>query len=202
MQAVPMELRMALGNKMLIGNGTSDPQGILNAECTISIAKETDQAAQTFLAENVVKMDARFQEFNPASCAWLMNRGLKTQLPLLNLAVGVGGALVYMPPQMGLTGPMPASLLGKPIRFCQYCKARGTAGDVMLVDMSQYLLGLKSGSGVKAASSIHVQFAAEETAFRFSLRCEGRPRMSAAVTPLNCVSGETLSPFVILAVRA
>lgn len=199
-QNVGLELMCALGDMILNGNGTSQPQGIIGLAPTVSIDKEVGQAARTLVAENLVKMFARFQPFQRPNCVVLYNKGLETQLPLLNAAVGVGGGLVYMPPG-GLSQAPYGTLYGYPLVPSQFCKARGTVGDIVVADLSQYLLAMKT-SGVKAAVSMHVAFTTDEQAFRFTLRCEGRPRLSTAITPKNCVSGETLSPFVTLATRA
>jgi HK97 family phage major capsid protein len=197
---VALELQHALADKILNGNGTGEPQGIIGLAPTISIDAETGQAAETLVFENLVKMFARFQKFNPASCVVLYNKGLETQFPALNAAVGVGGGLVYMPPG-GLSASPYATMYGLPLIETHLCAARGTVGDIILADLSQYVLGMKS-SGVQSAVSMHVAFTTAEQAFRFTLRVMGRPRLSAAITPKNCISGETLSPFVTLATRS
>ena len=74
----------------------------------------------------------------------------------------------------------------------------GTQGDIGLADFSQYLIGDKGG--IKVATSIHLRFDYDETAFRFVLRYDGQPWWLSALTPRRGTS--TLSPFVVLAVRA
>ena len=81
---------------------------------------------------------------------------------------------------------------GRPVVPVEYCKTLGTVGDIILADMSQYAFIDKGG--IQSASSIHVQFVAGETAFRFVYRCNGMPEWSSALTPLNG-SSNTLSPF-------
>ena len=51
--------------------------------------------------------------------------------------------------------------------------------------------------GMQAASSIHVQFVTDETAFRFVLRLDGQPLWHSALTPYK--GSDTLSPFVTVA---
>ena len=54
-----------------------------------------------------------------------------------------------------------------------------------------------SKGGVEAASSIHVKFVEDETAFRFVFRVDGQPIWASAVTPFQ--GSDTVSPFVALA---
>jgi hypothetical protein len=51
------------------------------------------------------------------------------------------------------------------------------------------------------ASSIHLRFDYDQTAFRFVFRIDGQPWWPTAATPLYATS-DTLSPFVTLAERA
>lgn len=196
---VGLELQLALGEAILNGTGGAQPLGIVGNAPTISIAKESGQAAQTIVFENIVKMRARHLRMG-GSPVWLYNKGLETQFPLLNAAVGVGGGLVFMPPG-GISGSPFATLFGYPLIECQHAQARGTVGDLILVDPQAIILG-KKANAVTSAVSIHVAFTTMESCFRFSMRVQSSPTISTAVTPNHAVSGETLSPFVTLATRA
>ena len=196
---VGLELQMRLGEEILNGGGGAEPLGIVGNAPTIDQAAETGQAAQTFVVENAIKMRARHLGMG-GSPVWLYNKGLETQFPLMNAAVGVGGGLVFLPPG-GVSAAPYASLFGYPMIPCQHCQARGTSGDIVLADMNAYALAMKA-SGPQSAVSMHVAFTTFENAFRFSLRAQGHPRISTAVTPRHAVSGETLSPFVTLATRS
>lgn len=88
-------------------------------------------------------------------------------------------------------------LLGRPLVPVEYCATVGDVGDVILADLSQYLVAEKGG--IQAASSIHVQFLTDETAFRFVYRVDGAPLWNSALTPFQ--GSNTLSPFVTLAAR-
>jgi hypothetical protein len=71
----------------------------------------------------------------------------------------------------------------------------GTAGDLMLVNWSQYLEG--TYQPLQSAESIHVRFVNNERAFRFTMRNDGAPWWRSALTPKH--SSNTLSPYVRLA---
>ena len=84
---------------------------------------------------------------------------------------------------------------GAPVIECEYPSALGTVGDIILASMGQYQLIDKGG--VEAATSIHVNFTADEQVFRFVYRVDGAPLWSSALTPFK--GSGTLSPFVTLA---
>jgi len=60
--------------------------------------------------------------------------------------------------------------------------------------MSQYLMWEKGG--VETASSIHVAFTTDQTAFRFVYRCDGQAAYDSAITPYK--GSTTQSAFVTL----
>jgi len=63
-----------------------------------------------------------------------------------------------------------------------------------LASPSAYALITKGG--IEAASSIHIKFDYDETAFRFVYRVDGQPYYNAAITAYDTVN--TVSPFVAL----
>jgi HK97 family phage major capsid protein len=67
-----------------------------------------------------------------------------------------------------------------------------------LADFSQYLLADKGG--MQTASSTHVKFLYDETAFRITYRVDGQPVRGSAITPFK--GSKSLSSFVTLAARA
>ena len=89
-------------------------------------------------------------------------------------------------------------MLGRPVIVSEYADTVGDQGDIMLADFSQYLLADKGS--IEAASSIHVEFIADETVFRFVYRVDGVSSWDAPLTPFQ--SSATLSPFVVLDPRA
>jgi len=190
------ELAFELDNRIINGTGAGQPLGVLNAACLVSVTKETGQASTTFLYENAVKMYARLNPSSLAGAAWFVNQDVLPQLFVMSLAVGTGGAPVYMPAGNAAGRPF-ATLLGLPVIPIEQAKTLGTAGDVILADFGQYLLARKGM--IQADSSIHVQFTTDQIAFRYLMRVDGQPWWSAALTPAN--GSNTLSPFVVVASR-
>ena len=72
----------------------------------------------------------------------------------------------------------------------------GTVGDVVLADISQYLVGEEVPD---LTSSIHVRFVYNEGFLRFRWRIDGQPAWASPVTPKN--SRTTQSPFVVAETR-
>ena len=90
------------------------------------------------------------------------------------------------------------TLLGRPIFFTEYCETVGTEGDIILGNWGEYLDGMMTG-GMMNASSIHVRFMANQTAFKFWMENDGRPWWTS---PLTLKKGSSLAPWVTLANRA
>ncbi len=178
-------------NERINGTGVGEHKGVLNADCLISITKETGQAAATLVYNNILKMSARCWRYDRA--VWIANHNVKPQLGQLVQSVGTGGVPVYMP---NAREGYPDMLLGRPIYFTEYAKTLGTVGDIILGNWSEYLEGVYQP--LQSAESIHVRFLNNERTFKFWLRNAGAPWWESALTPKN---GDTLSPFVVLATR-
>lgn len=197
-QAFPEEMGFCLDDAIIRGDGASEPLGYLNAPCLVTVAKETGQAADTVVAENIINMWSRLIPSSKARAIWLINTEVETQLPKLTVNVGTGGSVVYMPAG-GLSGQPYGTLYGRPVITIEQASALGDVGDISVVDLTQYYLARKGG--VQVASSIHVKFVEEETALRWSMRVDGSPAWKSALTPYKAKSGNTISPFVTLAAR-
>jgi len=195
--AFTKEFDFKITDAILNGDGAAKPLGIENAPCVISVAKETGQAADTVIFENIIKMWARLYAPCRTNAVWLISQDVEPQLFSMSLAVGTGGIPVYMPAG-GISGAPYGTLMGRPVLPIEQCDNVGDKGDILLADLSQYIMIDKGG--VQGASSIHVNFLTDETVFRFVYRVDGQPWWKSALTPFN--GGDTLSPFVNLAERA
>jgi len=134
------------------GTGAGQPQGILNSECLISVAKETGQAATTIVKENLDKMYSRMLPSSLGNSVWLAHNDTFPQLASLSQAVGTGGGPVWV---SNVAGGPPNSIYGRPIIFTEKCKTLGTVGDLMLVDLSYYLIGDRQA--LTTSASPHVR---------------------------------------------
>lgn len=195
MKKFPEEAGFKLDDSIINGTGAGMPLGISKSGALIKVAKEAGQAAKTILAENIIKMYARFNG-NPSTSVWVVNRDTLPQVVTMSIAIGTGGVLVYMPPN-GLAGNIYGTLFGIPVIPIEQCETLGTEGDIQLIDMSQYIMSDKGS--LKIASSMHVRFEYNEMAFRFTYRADGQPEKNKALTPFK--GSDTVSPFVALATR-
>jgi HK97 family phage major capsid protein len=196
MDILPQELAVGFDNTIYNGTGAGQPLGILNAPCLVTQAAEAGQAAATIVSENVINMWSR-RWVGSRDYVWMINQDVTPQLIQMNLGVGTGGALTYMPPG-GLSGSMYGTLFGRPVIEIEQCPTLGTVGDIALCSWSEYIAIQKGG--VQSASSIHVRFIFDESVFRFVLRVDGQPGWNSALTPMN--STVTQGPFVVLATRS
>jgi len=187
-----------IDNILLNGTGAGQPLGVLNAPCLVTVTKETGQAADTIVFENIVKMESRLLPESEKNAIYLANKDTFPQLASMSIAVGTGGVPVYLPAG-GASGLPYKTLMGRPLIFTEHCQKLGDKGDIYLVDFSQYLLGQKKGRGIKTDTSIHLKFDYDQTAFRFTFRVDGQPWLPSAITPRY--SSATLSPFITLAER-
>ena len=162
----------------------------------LGFQSESGQTAATFVTENAIAMWSRMWSRSRQNAVWFYNQDIEPQLLTTGISIGVGGSTLYMPPG-GLSASPYSTLLGRPMIPIEQASTLGTVGDLVLFDMSQYLLIEKP---MQSAMSIHVQFTTDQTVFRFVLRADGAPSWHSPLTPAN--GSNTLSPFVALATRA
>ena len=184
------------------GTGVGQAMGVLNAPSLITVTKESGQAATTILTKNIIKMWARLMSRSQGNAIWIANNDTFPQLASLEQAVGTGGSVagLLQVSTNGVTGAPIQTLLGRPLFLTEHCQTLGSVGDLLLIDLRQYLVGEKSGGAVKTATSIHLKFLEDEVAFRFTTRIDGQPWEKTALTPKH--SSATLSSFVGLKVRS
>jgi len=189
----PEALDWALSYALIWGTGAGQPFGVMNSAALVSQAAESAQTADTVNAQNVVKMLSRLPPRSRSTAVWLIHPDAEPQLPLMTL----GQMPVYMPPG-GLADAPLGRLLGRPVIPHQVCATVGDLGDILLVDLNQYLLVRKT-AGINAQVSMHLWFDQDIMAYKFTLRVAGQPWWAAAQSPR--AGANTQSPFVALAAR-
>lgn len=195
-QGFSEEIAFQVDDAVYSGSGAGKPLGVMASPALVTVPKEAGQGADTVVSENISKMWARMWAKSRANAAWFINQDVEPQLDAMGVTVGLGGIPTYMPPG-GLADAPYGRLKGRPVVIVEQASTVGDTGDILLADLSQYLLIDKGG--VQAATSIHVQFVTDETAFRFVYRVDGEPVWNAPLTPFK--GSNTLSPFVALAAR-
>jgi len=189
-------LDFALSEVFIDGSGAGKPLGILNSDSLVSVAAEAEQSADTIEIENILQMFARHYGTNKE---WFANVDCLPQIATMVIAGGGTSTPVFMPAG-GATGRLSDTLLGRPIRWNDHAKTLGDAGDIILADWSQYLVGLfKGDGGMEVAESIHLKFDYNQKALRFTFYVDGQSWWPTPFTPKN--STKTRSPFVVTVAR-
>ena len=178
------------------------PLGIIGAPCTVSVAKETSQVAATVVPQNLAKMIARLAPGSFKRAVWLAHPSVLASLFVMATVVknvagseNVGG---FGPNWFTVNADGTMALLGRPLIVSDRCAPLGTVGDIILADLSQYLIGIRGDARLAVDNS--VGFKSDEIYFRLTLRVDGCPLLATAITPRK--GADTLSPFVILATRS
>ncbi|QCX34665.1 phage major capsid protein [Caloramator sp. E03] len=190
-QAFAEEFGFKIDDAIINGTGSGQPLGILNSDALVKVSKDNGQT-DIITVENLLNMWARLWARSRSNAVWFVNQELEPILYTLK----VGDKPVYIPAG-GLSEAPYATLLGRPVVPIEQCSQVGEIGDIILADMSQYLLIDKGG--INAASSIHVRFLYDENVFRFIYRVDGQPLWNKPLMPYK--GSGAISPFVALAKR-
>lgn len=188
----PEEMGFALDDAILNGDGSGKPKGILASNALVTVSKESEQAADTLKAENIIKLWGRMPFRNRKNAIWAINQEAESQL----FGMTIGTQPVYLPPG-GLSGAQFGTLFGRPVVPMEQCAALGDKGDIVLLDPSEYITIDKEG--IQAASSIHVEFLTAQQVFRFIYRVDGQPTWDTSLTPFK--GANKVSPYITLEAR-
>ncbi|MBF0421902.1 MAG: phage major capsid protein [Magnetococcales bacterium] len=195
-------LRWKMNEAILFGSGAGMPAGAFSSKAVLTIAKESGQAANTLLTQNLAKMVAALPQGSLNKAVWLVNNDVLPALFTLTL----GNFPVYLPNGInnGIAGsPLKAGagvglLYGRPVIVSQHANSFSSAGDVLLMDLSYYQAITKAG-GIQTATSMHIWFESALTAFRVLFRMDGQSKISAPISPAK--GSNKMSPFVQLGAR-
>lgn len=172
----------------LSGDGVGKPLGITNSPAALTIGRTT---SGSIVFGDIRAMYGRVK-FG-GSLVWI---GSQTILPQLMAMTDAGTNSVWLPGgTSGAANPPPGSLFGIPLVISERSAALGTTGDLILCDLSYYLI--KDGSGPFVATSPHVHFTANKTVIKVFWNVDGQPWIEEPM-PLEGASSSTVSPFVIL----
>jgi HK97 family phage major capsid protein len=192
------ELTFQVENKIWRGSGAGVPLGWTVAPCFVVVPKETvpAQAADTILLENLSNMWSRMPPRSRATAVWYINQDCEPQLDRLAIVFPDTGVLEPRFVSYNAQGTL--TIKGRPVIAVEYAESCGTVGDIVLADPQQYRL-IRKANGIQQASSIHVKFTSDQTAFRAVYRVDGQPIPRAPITPYKGTA--TLSPFIGLETR-
>ena len=176
----------------LTGNGGGMPLGALNDPALVVISEEGGQTAKTINYTNLTKMFARIAPACLDNSIWVCN---STAIPQLLTLVYPGTTFPVLVQGQGRDGGF--TLLTRPVVFTEKVPALGTVGDILLVDFSQYAIGLRRE--VTIDKSGHAGFLNDQTAYRAIVRVAGQGRWKSSFQPRY---GDPMSWCIALATRS
>lgn len=200
-QAMTAATAAGLDLVFLAGTGAGQPLGVINAPATITVTKESGQAANTLLLQNLAKMVGRLSPECFARSVWYVHPTLVPTLYLMSYTVknvagteNVGGSAVQAVSHDGAGNLL---IFGRPALVTDACSPLSTKGDIVLADPMRYLITMRGD--VRLARDTSVFFDSDEIAFRLTMRLDGMP--SDAVPTKLRDGTNTVSPFVVLESR-
>lgn len=168
----------------LRGDGISKPLGILSQPSKVNVNRTT---ANQIATADILNMYARIKM--GGTFIWI---GSQTIIPQLYAIQGGNSENLFI---MNAAPPAPGTLLGIPIMWNDRSPALGSEGDLILADLSYYLI--KDGSGPFVDASPHVYFTSNKTVIKIFWNVDGNSWLTAPI-PLEGSTSNTVSPFVIL----
>lgn len=166
----------------LNGNGINKPLGVLNSPAVIDIDRDV---ANQISYGDVVDMITKFKGTGGVFIA------SRTILPQLCTIKDANDNYIWQP---NARDGQPNTLMGYPVIFNDQHPTLGNRGDLLLVDLSYYLI--KDGSGPSLAISEHVRFRQNQTCIKIFWNVDGKCWLN---TPLLQRDGSTqVSPFIAL----
>lgn len=184
-----------------LGAGASMPLGVINSPCAIN---QTRGGANLFLLSDAANMLSHAQIRGWDNNIWIMHQSVIPQLIQMVGGGTIGTAsttnipgnlLVWMNQfEEGASKKLPNAFLnGRPLFFTEKLPVLGTAGDVMLVDPSHYVIGQRLD--VQIDISPHYLFRNFQLAWRVIFRSDGKFWLN---NPITDSQGWTVSPAVLL----
>jgi HK97 family phage major capsid protein len=188
------EFAFVIDNEIFRGSGVGESQGFTVSPALVTQDKETGQAADTVVMENLSKMWTRMPTRRKGNSMWLYNSEVGPQLDQLTIPAGTAG----LEPRFVNYGPDGVlRIYGRPALELEQCAAVGDVGDIVLVNLDEYVV-IRQGA-LEQAESDHVRFIYGERTFRWTQRINGKSPWRTAVTPFK--GSATKSPFVALQAR-
>ena len=176
----------------LTGSGGGMPLGVLNDPALVVISEEGGQTAKTINYTNLTKIFARIAPACLDNSIWVCN---STAIPQLLTLVYPGTTFPVLVQGQGRDGGF--TLLTRPVVFTEKVPALGTVGDILLVDFSQYAIGMRRD--VTVDKSGHAGFLTDQTAYRCVVRLAGQGRWKSSFQPRY---GDPMSWCIALATRS
>lgn len=186
-QSAGEELNFMANDDILNGLGVGGPLGVMKSGALITVQRDT---ASKVLHADILGMWQRLHPRFRGGAEWYINSDVETQLMQLYFSGTTSVLSPYV--SYGMDGVM--RIMGKPVNVTEFNPSLNTTGDILLANMGEYLFWEKGG--IQEATSIHLAFLTDESAFRWIYRCDGQTAEASAITPYK--GSNTQSAFVVL----
>ena len=170
------------------GTGGGQPLSVMNSPSTVTVTRTT---TGKIVYHDLTSMLARLHPGCYSNSVWIFPISALAPLNELTIPIGVAGAFIKVMNESN--GEY--TILGRPVIFTEKTPTLGNPGDAMLVDLSQYVMGIQK-DGFRLDMSQHLLFRTDESIFRLVVRIDGQSAWVSAFTPVN--NGPTLSWAVVL----
>lgn len=192
-------IRWKINDALLFGDGVGRPLGAFNSPAAVTIAKESGQATQTIVSNNLTKMLAHLPPGSFGRALWMINGDA---LPGFFAMGGVALSSIYAPGGKDLAPSLAGSIfgliIGRPAIVSTHAATFSSQGDVLLVDM-EYMRVIEKAAPIQVARSLHIFFDSDSQVFRATFRVDAQPRITGPLAAYN--GADNLSPFVQLGAR-
>jgi HK97 family phage major capsid protein len=191
--------------EFLNANGVGKPLGIRNCPALLTQSRNTGSHVKY---EDLVNMLSKFHMARLKNAMWLANQTTFVDLisitnnagnyvfqPNTQITQAVSPSLIGRTESNGLRYAAQGTLMGLPIRFTEKLPALGSAGDLMLIDPTQY--GVATRQGLEVGISEHFAFDTDQIVYRFKIRNEGQPLWLGPYISADSANTK-FSPFVQL----
>lgn len=182
-----------LDDLFIWGTGSGQPLGIMYGGALLSIPRNAGFGTVT--TDDFANLAARLMPGSLGKAVYLINQ---TVLQTLANDATTGANAC------GFLDMSTLTCLGMPIIVTEKCTASASLGDVILADFSQYVIGeremIVSASRHATYSSNTYGWFQNQTLWKITLRVDGQPLLSSAITPKR--GGSTVSAFVTLTVAS
>ncbi len=172
----------------LQGNGVGKPIGLLNANCAVSVTRNT---GSHFKYVDAATMVSRLLPSSMKTAIWVVHPYV---LPELVQLADSSGRIVWVPNIGGAQETIPGTLFGRPVLYSEKLPTLGTKGDVILTDPQLYVIGDRMQ--IEIAASEHVNFLKNQMTWRVVERVDGQPWLDKAITLAD--GSDTVSSIVLL----
>ncbi len=172
----------ALDAAILRGTGAGQPLGILNDPSAIAVNPESGQTAGTVLYQNLINMFGRISPASQKRATWFISPSVLGQLLQMSwpgstipILLGNGNAT------NAAAGEFVGTILGRPVVTTEVCNPIGDAGDIVIADLSQFALAMRTTARIEVDRSHG--FDRDAIAWRLIWRVSGCGMWNSAITP-------------------